>query len=155
MKEIRLYIYTNAPVRGEDRAKYAYLMQCVKDGKELGAREDHSAVDTNQKGATLEALIASLTRVSDGNDVPVTIICHCPGVIMAINQSRLAVWSLNGWKNSKGGEVEHAAKWQRVKALIDNKAPEIKARPPHDAENEIMRRLGAEQYDPHLNIAWH
>jgi len=74
---------------------------------------------------------------------------------MAINQSRLAVWSLNGWKNSKGGEVEHAAKWQRVKALIDDKAPEIKARPPHDTENEIMRRLGAEQYDPHLNIAWH
>lgn len=153
MKEIRLYIYTNAPVRSSDRAKYSYLMQYVKDGQVTGQREDHAAVDENQKGATLEALIASVTRINDGNDIPVTVICHCPGVIQAINQSQIATWSLNGWQNSKGKEVEHAGKWQRVKALMDAKTHDITARPPADSETELMHKLGAEGFDPHLNIA--
>ena len=153
MKEIRLYIFTNAPVRGTDHRKYAYLMQYVKDGRETGAREDHAIIDDNQKGATLEALIASLTRINDGNDIPVTIICHCPGVIQAINQSQYVTWSQNGWMNSKGKEAEHAGKWQRVKALIDSKAPHIIARPPEAGEDEIMHRLGAEQYEGRMNIA--
>lgn len=153
MKEIRLYIYTNAPVRQSDRAKYSYLMQYVKDGQVTGQREDHAAVDENQKGATLEAMIASITRINDGNDIPVTVVCHCPGVIQAINQSQYDTWSHRGWTNSKGGEVEHATKWQRVKALFDNKIREISARAPSDCETELMNKLGAESFDPHQNIA--
>lgn len=153
MKEIKLYIFTNAPVRGTDHRKYAYLMQYVKDGRDTGTREDHAIIDDNQKGATLEALISSLTRINDGNEIPVTIICHCPGVITAINQSQYVTWSQRGWTNAKGAEVEHADKWQRVKALIDAKAPHIMARAPEDTEGEIMQKLGAETYDPHANIA--
>ena len=153
MKEIKLFIYTNAPVRGTDHRKYAYLMQYVRDGRETGSRGDHAIIDDNQKGATLEALIASLTRINDGNDIPVTIVCHCPGVITAINQSQYDTWSRNGWRNAKGAEVEHADKWQRVKALIDAKAPHIIARAPEAGEEEVMRKLGAETYDSHANIA--
>lgn len=152
MKEIRLYIYTNAPVRGTDRRIYAYLMQYVRDGQETGARDDRAVIESNQKGATLEAMIASLTRINDGNEIPVSIICHCPGVITAINQSQFDAWSRNGWRNAKGAEVEHADKWQRVKALIDSKAPHIIARPPGSGEEEIMQKLGAEMYEGRINL---
>ena len=153
MKEIRLYIYTNAPVRGTDRKKYAYLLQYVKEGQETGSREDHAVIEENQKGVTLEALLSSLARINDGNEIPVTIICHCPGVITAINQHQLESWSGNGWKNAKGSEVEHADKWQRVKALIDTKAPHITARPPEAGEEETMTKLGADIYEARTNIA--
>lgn len=153
MKEIKLFIYTNAPVRGTDRKKYAYLLQYVKEGQETGSREDHAVIEENQKGATLEALLSSLARINDGNEIPVTIICHCPGVITAINQRQLESWAGNGWKNAKGAEVEHADKWQRVKALIDTKAPHITARAPEFGEEEIMKKLGADMYEARTNIA--
>lgn len=148
MKEIKLYICTNAAPRREDRAKVTYLLQYVKNGQDAGSREDHMAVDGNQKSATLEALISALTRINDGNTTPITIICHCPGVIQCINQVLHMKWQANGWKNSKGTEVECADMWERVSKLLKDKSDEIMARPPADEDQGIMRKLGAETYDP-------
>lgn len=153
MKEIRLYIYTDAAVSSVDRAKVSYLLSFVKDGVESGSRTDHMAIDGNQKAATLEAMMDALARISDGNEIPVTVICHCPGVIQSINQGLYRKWQANGWKNSKGDEVEHADKWERVVKLLAHKTKEVKATPPSDQDTPIMKKLGAETFDPHSNIA--
>lgn len=153
MKEIRLYIHTNAAVSSADRAKASYMLQYLKDGTESGTRKDHMSVDSNQKGATLEAMIDALARISDGNEIPVTVICHCPGVIQSINQDLYAKWQQNGWKNSRGDEIEHADKWERVVKLLAHKTKEVKAAAPSDQDATIMKKLGAETFDPHTNIA--
>lgn len=153
MKEIRLYIFTNANVRASDRAKVSWLMQYVKDGQESGSRTDHMAVDGNQKNATLEGMISALGRLNDGNSVPVTLICHCPGVIQAINQTLYVKWQENGWKNAKGTEVECADKWERVALLLREKTKDITARPPAGDDEGIMSKLGAEGFSPRANIA--
>ena len=77
-----------------------------------------------------------------------TIICHNPGVIAAINQRQIATWSRNGWKTSKGKEVKHAEAWQRIEKLIRDKVANITARPPEDSETDIMHKLGAETFSP-------
>lgn len=148
MKQIRIYIYTDARIRTWDRSVVAYSIQYIKDGQMAAERTDRMAVEGHQKAATLEGLISTLTRIADGNTLPVVVICHCPGVIAAINQTQYAAWSKNGWKNSQGREVECVNLWERVVDLIGNKAPEITARPPEDSENEIMYKLGAESFDP-------
>ena len=148
MKEIRIYIYTDAKVRTWDRVIAAYSLQYIKDGEMAAERSDRVALEGHQKAATLEALISTLTRIADGNTLPVTVICHCPGVIAAINQSQYAAWSRNGWKNSQGNEIDCANLGERVVRLIEDKAPEITARPPEDSEQEIMQKMGAEKYDP-------
>lgn len=160
MQEIRLYIYTDAAVMSEDRAKVAYLLQFVKDGVDAGSREDHMAVNGNQKAATLEAMMDALARISDGNEIPVLIVCHCPGVIQAINQEQYIKWLSNGWKNSKGLEIEHADKWERVIKLMKQKTKQfddgafgVKASAPSDQDALIMRKLGAGSFNPHTNIA--
>ena len=153
MKEIRLYVFTNANVRASDRAKVSYLLQYLKDGREDGSRTDHMAVDGNQKNATLEGMISALTRMKDGNEVPVTVICHCPGVIQAINQTLYTKWAENSWKNAKGAEIECADKWERIVELIRHKTKDITARPPAGDDEAIMTKLGAEGYNPHTNIA--
>lgn len=153
MREIRLYIYTDAKVRAYDRAKVTYLLQFVKDGRDVGAKDDRMAVDGNQKAATLEAMIAALTRVNDGNEIPITVICHCPGVIQAINQTLYTKWAENSWKNAKGAEIECADKWERIVELIRHKTKDITARPPAGDDEAIMTKLGAEGYNPHTNIA--
>lgn len=148
MKEIRIYIHTDAQIRAWTRCIMAYSIQYIKDGQMAAERTDRAAVEGHQKAATLEALISTLTRIADGNALPVTVICHCPGVIAAINQKQYSAWSRNGWKNSQGNEVECAALWERVVELIGKKAPELTARPPEDSETEIMHKLGAETFDP-------
>ena len=159
-QEIRLYIYTDAAVRASDRAVVSYLLQYVKDGVDAGSREDRMVVDGNQKAATWEAMMDALARISDGNVIPVSIICHCPGVIQAINQEQYIKWQSNGWKNSKGSEIEHAEKWERVVKLMNQKTKRfdsgafgVKAYAPSEQDAEIMKKLGAKQSDPNINIA--
>lgn len=154
MQEIRLYIYTDAPMTTEDRGSAAYLLQYVKEGREIGSRADSiTFISRNQKGATLEAIIAALTRINDANTAHLTIICHTPGVIQAINQSLYTKWALNGWTNSRGKEVEYATEWQRIVQLIKDKAPEITARAPAADESEIMCQLGAGYFLPEAKMA--
>ena len=154
MQEIRLYIYTDAPMTTEDRGSAAYLLQYVKEGREIGSRADSiTFISRNQKGATLEAIIAALTRINDANTAHLTIICHTPGVIQAINQSLYTKWALNGWTNSRGKEVEYATEWQRIVQLIKDKAPEITARAPAADESEIMYQLGAGYFLPEAKMA--
>lgn len=98
-------------------------------------------------------MIDAVTRIKDGNSTPLTIICHCPGVIQAVNQSLYTKWSMNGWKNSKGEEVECVEEWQRIVELFKDKVKDVTARAPHSTEDHIMQSLGAEQYEGHLNIA--
>ena len=159
MQEIRLYIYTDAAALNADRAKAAYLLQYVKDGVDAGSRKDHMAVDGNQKAATLEAMMDALARISDGNEIPVLIICHCPGVIQAINQHQYLGWLKNGWKNSRGLEVEHADKWERVVKLFRQKTKKyesgafnVKACTPSDQDAWIMDKLGAGNFIAHTNM---
>lgn len=160
MQEIRLYIYTDAGVRVADRAKVSYMLQYMKDGVDAGSRQDHMSVDGNQKAATLEAMMDALARISDGNEIPVLIICHCPGVIQAINQHQYLGWLRNGWKNSKGLEVEHADKWERVVKLFRQKTKKyesgafnVKACAPSDQDAGIMDELGAGSFEARANLA--
>ena len=81
-----------------------------------------------------------------------TLVCHNPGIIGAINQRQYTAWSVNGWKTSKGKEVKHAEAWQRIEKLIRDKVADITARPPAGADDEVMRRLGAESFDAHKNV---
>ena len=154
MQEIRLYIYTDAPMTTEDRGSAAYLLQYVKEGREIGSRADSiTFISRNQKGATLEAIIAALTRINDANTAHLTIICHTPGVIQAINQSLYTKWALNGWTNSRGKEVEYAEEWQRIIQLMNDKTPEVTARAPAADESEIMCQLGAGYFLPEAKMA--
>ncbi len=149
MQEIRIYIYTDAPVRGEKQVVMRYLLQYIKDGKEIGSKREKARVivTTNHKGATLETMITAIDRIGDGNKIPVIIICHCSGDFMAaVNQGYYKRWSLNAWQNSKGIEVEHADLWERLYKLIEEKAKSLKARAPYDTETDIMRSLGAEGF---------
>lgn len=98
-------------------------------------------------------MIDAVTRINDGNSVPLTIICHCPGVIQAVNQGLYTKWSMNGWKSSEGKEVECAGEWQRIVELFKDKVRDVEARAPRSNEDHIMQGLGAEQFEGHLNIA--
>lgn len=154
MKEIRPYIHTNAAVSIQDRARVSYLLRFTKDGEELTTRTDRLMTVGNQKSATLEAMITALSRIKDGNEIPILVVCHCPGIIQAINQGLYERWRSNGWTNSKGTAIEHASKWESVVELIEHKTKGgIKAAAPTDQEALIMQRLGAEEFDPHANIA--
>lgn len=156
MQEMRLYIYTEAPPIGEATVPMRYQLQFIKDG-ELRASErekENAQVTSNQKGATLETMIAAITRIKDGNQIPLTVICHCPNDFMiSLNRAYYVKWSQNAWKNSKGAEVEHVLKWQRLMRLFDDKLPHIFARAPHHEECEIMEELGAKPIAPYAKLA--
>lgn len=156
MQEMRLYIYTDAPLIGEATVPVRYHLQFIKDDQvRASEREKESAsVTSNQKGATMETMIAAITRIKDGNKVPLTVVCHCSGDFMgAINQGQYKKWSQNAWKNSKGREIEHADKWRQLYELFGKKLPKIKARPPEDDESPIMERLGAKPFVPYIQLA--
>ena len=159
-QEIRLYIYTDAAALNADRAKVSYMLQFMKNGTDAGSRKDHMTVEGNQKAATLEAMMDAIARISDGNEIPVLIICHCPGVIQAINQHQYLGWLRNGWKNSRGLEIEHADKWERVIKLFRQKTKQyetgafcVYASAPSDQDAGIMDELGAGSFEAHTNLA--
>lgn len=152
MGEIRLYIWTDASPFRADRAVTRYELAFLKEDKVIGTRSDHFIADQNQQGAILEGLIAALTRIQDGSGMKLTLVCHNPGIIGAINQRQYTAWSVNGWKTSKGKEVKHAEAWQRIEKLIRDKVANITARPPAGYDDEVMRRLGAESFDAHKNV---
>lgn len=101
----------------------------------------------------MEAVIAAVTKINDGNRMPLTIVCHSPGVIQAINQQFYTKWSVNSWKNSKGKEIEYADEWQRITRLMEDKTPEVTARAPAQGEEDIMDKLGAGYFLPHAKLA--
>ncbi len=147
MKEIRLYIYANAPVMTEDRGSVKYLLQYVKDGREIGSRsESISFTERNQKGATLEAMISALTRINNSNTCPLMVICHSPNVIQGINMNLYNTWEKNDWKTSRGKDVEYKTEWQQISELIKTKLPLIKSRTPEEGEEEIMKKLGGDYF---------
>lgn len=156
MQEMRLYIYTDAPLIGEATVPVRYHLQFIRDDQiRASEREkEYASVTSNQKGATMETMIAAITRIKDGNKIPLTVVCHCSGDFMgAINQALYVKWRQNAWKSSKGKEIEHADKWQRLCELFEKKLPKIKARPPEDSESPIMERLGAKPFIPYTQLA--
>ena len=152
MGEIRLYVWTDASPFRADRAVTRYELAFFKDGRHVGSRMDHFIADRNQQGAILEGLIAAMTRIQDGSGMSLTLVCANAYIIGSINQSQYVKWSLNGWKTSKGEEVKHAEEWQRVEQLIKDKISDITARVPAGEDDEVMRRLGAEAFDAHMNV---
>lgn len=149
--EISIYVWTDANPFRADRCRAAYQLTAYLEEREPASKgESFSIEEATLNGATLEALATALSRLKEGRELNVTVICPAPHVICSINQRQYEKWEDNGWKNSKGEPVKNLVEWQLVAKMIKSKlSGRIEARAPSKDETDMIAALGGGYYMPH------
>ena len=80
--------------------------------------EPMSGYEFNTTSQRME--LTGLLRVLQRFTEPTQIVCHSDSayLINTIKRKWIAGWRLNGWKNSKGGDVANRDLWEEIDALV-------------------------------------
>lgn len=118
-------IYIEQSVKGPRRLPGAYgyvvKVETAKGTADIGEFETGNGWTAHD--IELAAIIAALNRLKK----PCEIHLHSSHGFfqMAVENFWLKIWSENGWKNSKGNEVENALMYQEIMNLIECGGHEI------------------------------
>lgn len=153
MKEIILYLYTDASVFRADRCRVAYKLVFLKDGHEEGSKRDSFQTDATQQGAILEGMCTALERLKEGNRLDVTVVCGNSYILSTVDQNQHITWSQNEWKKKDGSPAKYQEQWKRIVELQKARTGSLRARPPVNEEQNIMNGLGAEQFTGYAKLA--
>ena len=140
MKEIRIYIWTDASPFHEDRCSVRYELQVLRPNFPTAFKTDGFTTTATRTGATLEGLLTALRRIKDGNEIPITVISKSM-VTGILASGQFLEWRDRGWITKKGEPVAYLNLWQEIAALFNQKTACFTAREPVQEDEDVINRL--------------
>lgn len=134
MEKINLYVHTDIKGKRTAPGHYIYVLEFMTSRGPATLTAKEEAEDCTNKKAELRAINSALKRLTK----PCAVLIHAENVnlLAALQNEWYRKWEEDGWKNSRGLEIEDTEEWQEFSGLMK--------------ENEL---LGAVK-DDHSYLSW-
>ena len=111
MWEVEIYIQTDSIAPKTLKRKFGYRLECTTQSGKTHSRQETGEIEGTLHQATLTAINTALGRLNQSCTVHIytedRFICN-------MFASRLDGWARNGWKTSRGDEVENREEWETL-----------------------------------------
>lgn len=134
MEKINLYVHTDIKGKRTALGHYIYVLEFMTSRGPATLTAKEEVEDCTNKKAELRAINSALKRLTK----PCAVLIHAENVnlLAALQNEWYRKWEEDGWKNSRGLEIEDTEEWQEFSGLMK--------------ENEL---LGAVK-DDHSYLSW-
>lgn len=139
MKQVMIYIATNAKGAYQKKAVYGYVLECetAKGPATLTKINTMEGKTRHQiELATLNDALGRLKRECD-----LKIYTDSPYLAGTWQQGWVKKWEAAGWKNSRGEDVGNQAEWQETLALLKDRTVSFCLKEPHPYRAWLEREL--------------
>lgn len=137
MYEVDIYIQTDSISPRTLNRCYAYIIECQKKSGKLHRVEGTGEIEATLHQATLTAINEAMERLNRSCTVHIytedRFVCN-------MFASNIDKWAGNGWKTSKGSEIENQDEWKKLWKLTRGQL--VRMIPgPHKCTDELKIKM--------------
>lgn len=116
MEKINLYVHTDVKGKRTAPGHYIYVLEFMTSRGPATLTAKEEVEDCTNKKAELRAINSALKRLTK----PCAVLIHAENVnlLAALQNEWYRKWEEDGWKNSRGLEIEDTEEWQEFSGLM-------------------------------------
>lgn len=141
MREVDLYIESNMSIASRTGNVMYILAYTGTSGKTADIRDTLHFEDSTMNSAVLSTINTALSRIHE----PCKLRLWLDNEYIAgtIESGRISEWQRNGWKNSRGKEVDQ--EWVSLEGFMRNIEIEVQLKAHHSYKDWMARTIRAEE----------